>query len=381
MASSGNLFAKGAPSENGLSAFERGTSTASVLPGNILAQQRAVLPAREHIYDPPVDLPCDVYPGDDGYAFVINVLRQQVADGKINCPWIGTEIKPLLCPNGSSGGLCPLPAMGTPITKTWLSQALARMFFQFRGSVLPDPADPTQKLESLTNAEWIGDTSFDEARLQKAILAALSTPQGFPSPPGVPNRNPLGFPADSWNPWVGTHEGFWFEATSGGVTYDPAVWLAPRMMKSGVAPGAPEFVLQPVRWPNKDAGDLGWNQSRPDLPYIQGWDPKENLKKVSQQGSFGTHLGHPFRLGSCHFIVWICMSDIFFEATNPALSRPFAAQYADYAKPFRGDGRLPPDTSCTGAPKSSTSLSGRGQWVIAPSTPEEIQDVEMWAAQ
>lgn len=368
MASSGNLFATAPPSENGLSAFERGTSTTAFVPGHILPQQRAVLPPKETSFGSEVELACDQYPGDEGYTFILNWLRENVAKDQINCPWIGPKVGDVICPPvkvqpaslpTAGPPLCPLPDPYTPIGKSWLSRALARLFFHYKGA------------NGTTNSEWLADGSFLEEDLARETLAALTKPHGFPSLPlasGDPNPNK--FPDDGWDAWVGTHQGYWFDGFDTNAFYDPAIWHPPELMGE-VAKGVPAFTLQHVRWPNKDAGDWGWNQSRPDLPFIQGWDPKEKMK-VIYPGRRGTHLGHPFRLGLSHFILWITRFEIFLEAVNPSALQTFPGKLTIPVGALKGEKRPVPTGVLTGPPKISTALAGRGQWVVTATTQSDL---------
>jgi len=365
---SGNLFANIPASENGLSDFERGTSTTAFVPGHLLAQQRAGLPPKEKVFPQPIELACDEYPGDDGYAYHIDVLRKSVAGDKIRCPYISPEIADAICPPvkvqptslpTAGPPLCPLPAQFESVSKSWLSRALARLFFVYPG------------VHGITHADWLADGSFSEDDLARATLAALTKPNGFPSLPlAGRDSNPSKFPDDSWEPWIGTHQGYWFNATT--AFYDPAIWHPPDLMAE-VAKGVPPFTLQIVRWPNKDAGDWGWNQSRPDLPYLQGWDPKERMT-VQYPGRRGTHLGHPFRLGLSHFILWLTRVEVFLEAVNPAAIQTFPATLPVPVAASKGEKRLPPTGSVSGPPKISTALSGRGQWVVTPTTQSDLDD-------
>ena len=86
------------------------------------------------------------------------------------------------------------------------------------------------------------------------------------------------------------------------------------------------------------------------MPYLWGWDPKEN---GNEKGMIGAHLGFPFGVGSCRFIVWITPKTAFFEAINTG------GQVTRTVK----------DQQVQGFPKASTELSGSngagfGQWIV-----------------
>jgi hypothetical protein len=103
---------------------------------------------------------------------------------------------------------------------------------------------------------------------------------------------------------------------------------------------------QKVQWPNRKVGRFGWHQSHPDIDYLWGWDPKD---AGNENGDIGTHIGFPFELGPCSFIIWITPKAAFLEGINTGRTITKVL-----------DGKR-----VTGHPKTSTALTGgRGQWLV-----------------
>src|SRR5215218_5383446 len=86
-----NLFADHPPSENGLSAPERGLATGPFQQnpdgkGGKKAAPASAAAAVEMKYDPAGTYKTDPYPGHSGYLFVLQALLQSVKDDKIVLP-------------------------------------------------------------------------------------------------------------------------------------------------------------------------------------------------------------------------------------------------------------------------------------------------------
>ena len=252
--------------------------------------------------------PPDAYPGDAAFTKIIQDLRADAHNDTMNFPWADR--------NG--------------IRKQQLCRELAHQHFDGRNPGL-----------SQTNAAWVSCDGLTRGQLETVCFNALATPNGFASAAG-------------WAVWRGTHKGTWY--TRDHRFEDEALWATPRREPTKVegdqdhADQPRVYDFQQVHWPGRSAGRHGWNQSHPDVPYIWGWDPKEN---GNENGKIGAHLGFPFEIGACHFIVWITPKTAFFECINTA--RPVT-------RTINGQ-------RVRGLPKASTELSGPngagfGQWLV-----------------
>ncbi len=251
----------------------------------------------------------DAYPGDAPFTQIIQDLRAAAQNDTMHFPWAGR-----------SG-----------MTRRQLCQTLVGQHLDGRNTGMAQ-----------TNTAWVNGSGLTRQQLDTACLDALTNPQGFASAAG-------------WNVWQGTHWGVWF--TPEHRFEDEARWSAPRRVPTNVEgdndrAGQPRvYDGQQVHWPGRSDGRFGWNQSHPDVPYLWGWDPKEN---GNENGMIGAHLGFRFDVGSCRFIVWITPKTAFFEAINTA------GQVT----------RTVNDQQVHGFPKASTALSGPngagfGQWLVA----------------
>ncbi len=215
-------------------------------------------------------MPTDTYPGDAAYTQIIQQLRQALANDRLNFPWANR--------NG--------------VSRQALCRLLIQRHFNARNNGMGQ-----------TNADWLG-CDVTQAQLEAACLAALNQPSGFGA-------------NHSWSDWSGTHRGTWYAPNQ--QFQDEARWEAPRRIPTKVqgdnaANGQPRvYSGQRVNWPGRQEGNWGWNQSHPEVPYIWGWDPKEN---GNENGQVGAHLGIPFSIGACKYILWITPKTAYFEGIN-----------------------------------------------------------------
>lgn len=305
------------PSADGRSAFERGQAPMALLPRRPVG--RGPTPAQQHdgigTGRSAGSEDADVYPGHTAFLALLNQLAGGVRGNRIG---------------------------HYALSKDALALRLAAQFFG--ASVAPQ-----------TNAEWMTlpgqPLGFDEPALAKAVEAALGNAQGFAD-------------GSRWSAWSGTHMGQFYVGQR--VFIDVAVWQPPRgestqlpadVNQSPPDEGLPrQYALQPVSWwslSSAAAAKLkrtGWNQSHREVPYIWGWDPKN---QGDQQGKVGAHYGFPFTLGSCDWIVWVCFGEVFLECVQLEQTRTVTIA-----------GR-----QTTGRPKSSTrDVPGWGQWLIEDTT-------------
>ena len=258
---------------------------------------------------PPPPMPtADTYPGDAAFTQIIQDLRAAARNDNMDFPW----------------------ANRTGMTREQLCRELTHQHFDGSNNGMPQ-----------TNAAWTNCAGLTRQQLDKACLAALTNPKGFATAVG-------------WQAWHGTHKGTWY--TRDNRFNDEARWSAPRREPTKVegdndSTDQPRvYDFQQVHWPGRSVGQYGWNQSHPEVPYIWGWDPKDI---GDEKGKIGAHLGFPFEVGACRFIVWITPKTAFFECINTAgkVTRTINGQQV------------------TGFPKASTELSGPngagfGQWLV-----------------
>jgi len=173
--------------------------------------------------------------------------------------------------------------------------------------------------------------------LEAACFNALAEPRGFG--PGV-----------GFNAWKGIHKGTWYEPNQS--FWDEAVWSDPtsencRLTGKQDKDGRPLIcVTQEVKWPNRKVGRSGWHQSHPEIDYLWGWDPKDI---GNENGDIGMHIGFPFEIGSCNFIIWVTPKVAFLEGINIGKT---------VTRTLNG-------TAVTGYPKTSAALTGGcGQWLV-----------------
>ncbi len=248
----------------------------------------------------------DEYPGDAAYTALIQALRQQVHSDAMDFPWAGRQ--------GVS------------------REALCRGFVD-RHHTAKNP-EMTQP-----NTAWVG---YDERTpLEDACLSALTETTGYPGPEG-------------WAAWQGTHQGTWY--ASDAQFQDTAQWGMPERIPSkvdgdfGQEGDLRTYTLQRVHWPGRTVGRDGWNQSHPEVPYVWGWDPKEN---GNENGRIGAHLGFSFTAGPLHGLLWITPKTAYFEVVNTQTLVT----------------RMVNGRAVRGFAKASTELAGPhggglGQWMI-----------------
>ncbi len=250
----------------------------------------------------------DHYPGDIRYTQIIQTLRSAVANDAMDFPW----------------------ASRTGVTREQLCEALVHQHYEQRTAMM-----------SQTNATWLGFEEEARAELEAACVEALTVPSGYPSPAG-------------WRSWAGTHKGTWYAPDQ--LFQDEAQWALPEQVSSNVEGDHDNtmkqrvYDLQRVHWPGRTVGLYGWNLSHADVPYVWGWDPKEN---GDENGLIGAHLGFPFALASTQWLVWITPKTAFLEGVvvSERITQPINSQQVH------------------GFAKASTALAGPegagfGQWLI-----------------
>jgi hypothetical protein len=350
--------------------------------------------------DPGTPARTDLYPGHEGYLFIVNEILDSVAANKITFPggWLTKSDKTVA--GGQVTGVIGEKAESTTrrkhndvegdkvqfyeLTVENLAASLVARFFN-------DYRPPTAQ----SNWEWCDpDGVIDRGELAKRVTNALRQPNGFPSQSN-PSVNPNGFRDDSWETWAGMHWGIWM-ADDEHNYLDTASW-AHTIQRPSQDPddtldsttGLPRvYDHQHVVWrereridavdpENPDAHNFshhGWNQSHPDVPYLWGWDPKDFPQTlIKYPGHWGVHVGFPFlynEVEDIRFIVWLTPTEVFLETVNlsrevtfdidPTNTRAYKTNTAWKSKTI-----VPMIvTPKTGAPKASTALNGRGQWVI-----------------
>lgn len=231
----------------------------------------------------------DQYPGDDAYTRIVQRLQRDIQADRIRLPWVDGRVR----------------------TRMDVCDNLVDRHFD--GGV----GNPVR-----SNAQFLGCEGLTRDALKQACKGALAAGAGFAS-------------GDNWRRWSGSHAGRW-QQDGQAAGQDNATWDAPGKERSRVPgdtnpDGSPrEYDFQRVRWDNRS----GWNQSHPDVPYVWGWDPKNN---GNENGEIGTHIGFPFAVSDCEFIVWFTPKEAFLEGIRPGA----------------------PDR-----PKTSAGYKGRGQWNI-----------------
>ncbi|HSG90277.1 MAG TPA: hypothetical protein VLA56_13775 [Pseudomonadales bacterium] len=242
----------------------------------------------------------DAYPGDGPYRHTLEAMAAEVRADRITLDAVDG---------------------GRPMTRDALCAALVRRHFHGAG---PPPG--------ATQAAFLACPDLDERTLLAACEDALANPRGHAGPEG-------------WRNWAGRHRGTWQNdgppAGDGRRFDDRADWDPPRKETTRVAgdtdtSGQPrQYDFQEVHWPRRRVGRHGWNQSHPDVPWVWGWDPKD---QGDANGDIGTHLGTTFSRGDCHFILWLTPREAFLEGIDRGVGPPH--------------------------PKTSTGFFGRGQWRV-----------------
>jgi len=252
----------------------------------------------------PPDPTSDEYPGTAAYTRKVHNLVQKVKEDSMDFPWHRKR-------GVSKRELC--------------RQLVGR---HYRG---------LNRGMTATNADWLMCEDVTRESLEAACIDALTNPSGFWSAAG-------------FDAWRGHHLGRWYEVNQS--FWDEAEWSAPvrEPTRLGSDDGNGEEPricdAQKVEWPGRKVGRFGWHQSHPDINYLWGWDPKD---AGNEHGDIGTHIGFPFDMGPCSFIIWITPKAAFLEGINTETM---------VTKTL--DGR-----QVTGYPKTSTALTGgRGQWLV-----------------
>ncbi len=250
----------------------------------------------------------DSYPGDARFTQIIQDLLGSVRNDAMDFAWAGRQ----------------------GVTRQELCQALAHQHYEQRNAMMRQ-----------TNAAWLGQDEGTRTQLEAACLEALTDPSGYASAVG-------------WHTWEGIHKGIWYAPH--GQFQDEAWWATPEQEPTNVEDDLDShqnrriYDVQRVHWPGRSVGRYGWNQSHPDVPYVWGWDPKEN---GDENGLIGAHLGFPFEVGSLKGLVWITPKTAFLEGviTSTRVARTV-------------NGR-----QIRGFAKASTELAsangaGFGQWIV-----------------
>jgi|GEM_PF-2069109 len=246
----------------------------------------------------------DEYPGAAAYARKVHHLVQTVKDDSMDFPW-----------HRKYG-----------VSKRELCRQLGGR--HYRG---------LNRGMTATNAEWLMCEGVTRESLEAACIDALTNPRGFSSAAG-------------FDAWRGRHLGTWYEVAQS--FWDEAMW-SPCVREPIRLAGDDEKGEEPricdtqkVQWPNRKVGQFGWHQSHPDINYLWGWDPKD---AGNENGDIGTHIGFPFELKPCSYIIWISPKAAFLEGINTEKRATMTL-----------DGKR-----VTGYPKTSTALTGgRGQWLV-----------------
>jgi hypothetical protein len=246
----------------------------------------------------------DRYPGDEAYTEKVQNLLQRIRDDSMDFPW-----------HRQYG-----------VSKRQLCSQLVERHFQALNRGMSE-----------TNAAWLVSVDITQASLEAACFSALANPRGF--------GQGIGFAA-----WKGVHKGTWYEPNQW--FCDEAVWAEPAREPCRLAgrqgdDGQPLICdIQKVNWPNRKVGRFGWHQSHPEINYLWGWDPKDI---GNEDGDIGMHIGFPFEIGSCSFIIWITPKVAFLEGINTGRT---------VTRTLNGN-------EVTGYPKTSAALTGGcGQWIV-----------------
>ena len=250
----------------------------------------------------------DSYPGDARFTQIIQDLLASVRGDAMDFPW-----------SGRSG-----------VTRQELCQTLAHQHYEQRNALMRQ-----------TNAAWVGRGEGTRAQLEAACLGALTDPSGHASAAG-------------WRIWEGVHKGIWYAPHE--QFQDEAHWTTPKQEPTKIEGDLDShqkrriYDVQRVHWPGRSVGRNGWNQSHPDVPYVWGWDPKEN---GDENGLIGAHLGFPFENGPLKWLVWITPKTAYLEGIDTS---------AQVARTVNG-------RQIRGFPKASTEFAGAngagfGQWIV-----------------
>jgi hypothetical protein len=393
-----NIFSGRKPSGNGLSDFERGLATGGFQHGGggKAAVSRAAPVERILSEKEAVTTRTDVFPGHSGYLYLLQKLRESVADAgdKIELPAYAFTFTPddpkvKLARDGDTITAVAKKSLPTSVKKNYKGGDTThyRMSKETLAKLLLDRYfDDHRQGDKGTNASWIDPKgTMPRSELETKLLDALTIPQGFPSFED-PTLNPLGFRQDSWATWAGEHWGYWF--TDYYQDYvDVAEWKTPVPEPTTDPEDDPDRVYdhQHVTWLERPESvnatfdgvthyfRHGWNSSHWEVPYIWGWDPKEfDEARVTRPGHWGVHLGYPFRSDGRHdirFILWLTPREVFLEAVNLTWRDtlkvdPAAAAQAGKVEGFSRTIEPGFTAAAYGFPKSSTALNGRGQWTI-----------------
>ncbi len=179
--------------------------------------------------------------------------------------------------------------------------------------------------QAQTNADFIDhDLSVSDC------IVALQFPTGFGSP-------------DKLEFWAGRHQGKWYDVSQH--FDDEADWKHPVKEDTNDPVNDVDSLGNPRVYDFQEVEFLGrtgqaryaWNQSHPEINYVWGWDPKNDVDRGGQEGA---HIGFPFTSGLADCIVWLTPAEAFLECMAPG-----------------GVDRL----------RVSTGLSGYGQWSVANS--------------
>ncbi len=243
----------------------------------------------------------DVYPGHGRYGRIVQRMLTELRDGTIDLNWRNRQ----------------------DVSINTLCRDLVARHFQV----------PAQG--QVSNAAWLG-CDQQASTIRAAAIRAVNNQQG------LGNQYP-------WTNWAGTHYGHWHSPPQYSPGADTAIWEQPQSVPSRHGPRR-TYSHQRVHWPAHRK--WGWNQSHPDVRYVWGWDPKE---AGQANGEHGSHVGFPFNVGRCYYILWVTPRTAFLEGINRGRQVTLTVE----------------GTRRSGYPKTSAELpnasgaAGFGQWVVS----------------
>lgn len=270
----------------------------------------------------------DQYPGDKAYNAILQMIRNGIDSNQITF-------------KNSDGSTTVMSR----------SQLCKKLSDRHNGQT------PGGNADNQTNGDFLGKEMTEE---MCANALDPSSQDGYDGP-------------DGWQMWAGDHDGTWYN--DDGTTWpDSADWQDPTKVTGTSAtdvepegrtpkqnkplfsrsvaevivetpdpdtglPVPREYDFQKVVFAEHDTrtGDarFGWNQSHPDVPYVWGWDPKDN---DDEGGEEGAHIGFTFQAEGCKCIVWVTKKEAFLECVTTGNTTP--------------------------KKRTSTGLWGVGQWTV-----------------
>lgn len=132
-------------------------------------------------------------------------------------------------------------------------------------------------------------------------------------------RKPRGYSSnESWSVWAGYHRGTWFH--DGKEQWqDNALWDVPHPQATlslsqdldrECLPRIYDFQAVEFQGSRRtNATRDGWNISHPEIPYVLGFDRKDDNMSVDR----ATHIGFPFQKRNASCLIWITSDEAFLE--------------------------------------------------------------------